>query len=117
MKTLATLLPLIAKASTELQVAPSCPACLEGPTNLIILGSQSRAGLSDRETIVGSMGLLATQLCARLVAPLPCHALNGRHGLTVSCRLDWQDFLNSLTAAARKCFCAVPIFWLRRRVR
>ena len=92
MKTLATLLPLIAKASTELQVAPSCPACLEGPTNLIVLGSQSRAGLSDRETIVGSMGLLATQLCARLVAPLPCQALNGRHGLTVSCRLDWQDF-------------------------
>lgn len=92
MKTLATLLSLMAKASAEVHVAPSCPTSCVGSKNLIVLGSQSKAGLSDRETIVGSMGLLATQLCAKLVAPLPCNALNGRHGLVVSCNLDWQDF-------------------------
>lgn len=70
---------------------PRCPSC-PGPKNLLVLGDQMHAGLSDRETIIGSTGLLATRLCARLVAPLPCRMLNGRHGLSVSCRLDWTDF-------------------------
>ena len=74
------------------RASAGCPAhCAGGPKNLLVLGPQSHAGLSDRETVIGSMGLLALQLCARLVAPLPCHALNGRHGASVSCRLDWAD--------------------------
>ena len=83
-------------AAPEAWVAPPCPAC--GPFgetgSLVVLGNQRAAGMSDRETIIGSMGHLASQLCARLVAPQPCVSLNGRHGVSLSCRVDWGDFFS-----------------------
>ena len=81
-----------AAAVHDAWVAPPCPACARGRGNVLLLGNQKAAGMSDRETIIGSMGHLAAQLCGRLVAPQPCVSLNGRHGVRLSCRLDWADF-------------------------
>ena len=84
-----------ARGAPEVFVAAPCPVCPEGGSaNVLVLGNQRQAGMSDRETIIGSTAHLAAQLCAKLVAPLPCHSLNGRHGVSLSCRMEWVDFFS-----------------------
>mmetsp|Transcript_22284 Transcript_22284/g.76430 ORF Transcript_22284/g.76430 Transcript_22284/m.76430 type:complete len:664 (-) Transcript_22284:67-2058(-) len=76
----------------ELLSVPCPTDC--GASSVILLGDQNRAGFADRQTVVGSMAMLAASLCAKLVAPKPCRALNGKHGVQVHCDVDWADYFD-----------------------
>ena len=70
------------------------PQCKTISNRIMVTGGTSKAGISDRHSLLKHFSNLASHLCARLYMKPPCAILAVQHNndKTVNCGLEWSDF-------------------------